>query len=156
MFIFISGGFFHPSVIWSVSSVWRPGSSWRATCLSALSLRWSWRTQSRRAPPRASSTVRCRWGGAARSRCGFPAALLLTTPTFAGLWNFLHHLPGEDHGPLRHPAGKHIPLRLPPGGHDSDRWTKQNTPKRVYLVLVSPCLPSQHQAEIKPEFISNI
>lgn len=61
--------------------------------------------------------------GKAEQRGGsrFPAAPPLTVPTLAGLWNFLHHLPGEDHGPLRHAGGKHLPLRLSPGGHNNDR-----------------------------------
>lgn len=56
-----------------------------------------------------------------RGRSEFPAAPILTVSTLAGVRNFLHHLPGEDHGPLRHAGGKHIPLRLSPGGHNNDR-----------------------------------
>lgn len=38
-----------------------PGSSWRATCRWALSLRWSWRTQSQREPHPDSSTAQHRY-----------------------------------------------------------------------------------------------
>lgn len=47
--------------------------------------------------------------------------------SFAGLWNFIHHLPGEDHWRLGNAGRKHIPLCLPPGGHDNDRWAPPPT-----------------------------
>ncbi len=47
--------------------------------------------------------------------------LTITCSAHAGVWHYIHHLPGEDHRQLQHTGRKYLPLCLSSNWHNNDR-----------------------------------